>query len=170
MNTRTRVAPLNILAEELCEARLDGEEVLLGSGRGARRPAQLGVAEAAAHFGRYAALDGPGAHRARVPARGVVDAPAPRRDGAPLVPILADMEVLGIAVDDASLGTMSRELYQRIQALEAEMYELSGSSRMVRACQRELSTSVGCLGVRLAHSVIRWHAAVLVCEAVLPRR
>jgi DNA polymerase-1 len=44
----------------------------------------------------------------------------------PLVPILAEMEVLGIAVDDGTLGTMSRELYERIQALEAEMYELSG--------------------------------------------
>ena len=126
VNTRTRVPPLHILAEELCEARLDGEEVLLGSGRSARHPAQLSVAEAAAHFGRYTALMGP----VRTALESRLEEWSMRRlhddMELPLVPILADMEVLGIAVDDVSLGAMSRELYQRIQALEAEMYELSG--------------------------------------------
>ncbi|TMD91631.1 MAG: hypothetical protein E6I76_18735 [Chloroflexi bacterium] len=54
----------------------------------------------------------------------------------PLVPILADMEVLGIAVDDGSLGAMSRELHLRIQALEAEMYELSGHTFNVGSPQQ----------------------------------
>ena len=136
VNTRTRVPPLNILAEELCEARLDGEEVLLGSGRNARRPAQLGVQEAGSHFGRYAALMGP--LRTALEAR--LEEWSMRRlhdeMELPLVPILADMEVLGIAVDDGTLGTMSRELYQRVQALEAEMYELSGHTFNVGSPQQ----------------------------------
>jgi len=136
VNTRTRVPPLNILAEELCEARLDGEEVLLGSGRTARRPAQLGVQEAASHFGRYAALMGP--LRTALEAR--LEEWSMRRlhdeMELPLVPILADMEVLGIAVDDGSLGAMSRELHLRIQALEAEMYELSGHTFNVGSPQQ----------------------------------
>jgi DNA polymerase-1 len=136
VNTRTRVPPLHILAEELCEARLDGEEVLLGSGRSARRPAQLGVLEAAAHFGRYAALMGP--LRTALEAR--LEEWSMRRlhddMELPLVPILADMEVLGIAVDDLQLGTMSTELSQRIQALEAEMYELAGNTFNVGSPQQ----------------------------------
>ncbi len=136
VNTRIRVAPLHILAEELCEARLDAEEVLLGSGRTARRPSQLSVLEAATHFGRYAALMGP--VRTALEAR--LEEWSMRRlhdeMELPLVPILADMEVLGIAVDDVQLGAMSTELYQRIQALEAEMFELSGHTFNVGSPQQ----------------------------------
>ncbi|MDO8683760.1 MAG: DNA polymerase I [Armatimonadota bacterium] len=45
---------------------------------------------------------------------------------APLIPILADMEIRGVAIDTQWLGQLSSELDVRIRALEQEIYELAG--------------------------------------------
>ncbi|MFQ6059417.1 MAG: DNA polymerase I, partial [Anaerolineae bacterium] len=44
----------------------------------------------------------------------------------PLVPILAEMEMSGVALDVGFLQELSRELYQRITALEREIQEMVG--------------------------------------------
>ncbi len=44
----------------------------------------------------------------------------------PLVPVLADMELAGIRVDTAVLAELSRELSERLRALEADMEQLAG--------------------------------------------
>ncbi len=44
----------------------------------------------------------------------------------PLVPVLADMEALGIVVDAAYLHTLSEELAQSIRDVELKIYELAG--------------------------------------------
>ena len=44
----------------------------------------------------------------------------------PLVPVLADMELAGVAVDVSYLQALSRELFERLQELEAEIYRLVG--------------------------------------------
>ena len=45
----------------------------------------------------------------------------------PLVPILADMELAGVAVDTEWLGQLSKVLEERIASLEKEIFELAGT-------------------------------------------
>src|SRR5260370_173506 len=44
----------------------------------------------------------------------------------PLVPILADMELRGIAVDSSQLHGLAREIGERVAAIEAEVQEAAG--------------------------------------------
>ncbi|MFC0269453.1 DNA polymerase I [Kushneria aurantia] len=44
----------------------------------------------------------------------------------PLIPVLSRMERCGVAIDSACLGEQSRELAQRIEALERDAFELAG--------------------------------------------
>ena len=44
----------------------------------------------------------------------------------PLVPVLADMERTGVLVDAAGLRGLSRDFAQRLEGLEAEIYDLAG--------------------------------------------
>ncbi len=46
----------------------------------------------------------------------------------PLVPVLADMEAIGVRVDSATLNTYSGELEKEIRLLETAIYEDAGSS------------------------------------------
>ena len=126
VNTRTRVPPLPILAEELCAVRMAGEEELLGSGRNARRPAQLGVEEAAQYYGRWTAMMGP-LRAELLPQLDEFSMHALHDDmELPLSGVLAEMEVNGIRVDLDALAVLSRELYDRIAALETEVHDIAG--------------------------------------------
>ena len=126
VNTRARVPALPLLVEETCGISLATEEALLGSGRSARTLVSLPVDEAAEYFGRWAASLGP--LRRALLAR--LEEASMRRlhdeMELPLVPVLAEMELCGIAVDGSALTTMSRELSQRIAALETEVQEVAG--------------------------------------------
>lgn len=46
---------------------------------------------------------------------------------APLIPVLARMELTGVRIDPAVLAEQSRRLSERLAALEAEAYELAGT-------------------------------------------
>jgi len=136
VNTRTRVPPVPVLVEDLCSVRMESEETLLGSGRNARSPRQVPVDEAAAYLGRWTALLGP----LRAALLGQVDEFSVRslhdEMDLPLVPILAEMERCGIAVDQAQLGEMSTEMHRRITALEAEICEITGHTFNIGSTQQ----------------------------------
>jgi DNA polymerase-1 len=149
VNTRARVPGLPLLAEELCGVRMDTEEALLGSGRNARRIAQLGVDEAAAYFGRWVAMLGP----LRAALRRQLDEFSMRtlHDDMelPLVPILAEMEVCGIAVDTAQLQVLSRELHDRIVAIESEVHDIAGHTFNIGSTQQLATVLYDDLGLAM---------------------
>ncbi|MBV9100484.1 MAG: hypothetical protein JO198_05500, partial [Candidatus Dormibacteraeota bacterium] len=125
-NTRLRVPALPVLGQDYLGLRVDVEESLLGSGRSKRALSDVPTDEAAAYFGAWVELLEPvGALLARH--LDDMDARALHDDlELPLVPVLAAMELRGVAIDCDLLQAISAEMYQRITALEAEMHELAG--------------------------------------------
>jgi DNA polymerase I len=125
-NSRLKVPTLPVLAHDLCALRVDAEESLLGSGRSKRGLADIPVDEAAAYYGVWIGLIDPvGAALTEQMER----ANATRLHNEmelPLVPILAAMEVEGVAVDCDLLGSISSEMYTRITEIETEIQETAG--------------------------------------------
>jgi len=54
----------------------------------------------------------------------------------PLIPVLMDMEVTGVALDVGFLKEMSRDLYQQIVALEGEIYRAAGHEFNINSTQQ----------------------------------
>ena len=125
-NSRLKVPTLPVLAHDLVALSVEAEELLLGSGRSKRGIADVPIDEAAAYYGVWVGLLDPvGA----VLVRDMERTNATRLHDTmelPLVPILAAMEVEGVAVDCDLLGTISAEMHQRITAIESEVQEVAG--------------------------------------------
>ncbi|MDQ3856216.1 MAG: DNA polymerase I, partial [Chloroflexota bacterium] len=69
----------------------------------------------------------------------------------PLVPVLADMELAGIAINTEALARLSRDLYIRIEEAEAEIKRIAGYDFNVRSPQqlsKLLFTQLGLKGGR----------------------
>ncbi len=125
-NNRLKVPTLPVLAHDLCALRVEPEESLLGAGRSRRGIADVPVEEAAPYYGTWIALLDPvGAalekEMERAGARSLHDDLE-----LPLVPILAAMEVEGVAVDCDLLGSISAEMHARIVEIEREVQEIAG--------------------------------------------
>jgi DNA polymerase-1 len=125
-NPRARVLSLTGLAADLCGVQVESEEELLGSGRSRRRIEELTAAELAAYYGRWVGLV--------EPVRAVL---AKQLTGSgllklhdelelPLVPILAEMERVGILLDRDALVGIAAEMQARIGALEGEVHDRAG--------------------------------------------
>ena len=125
-NSRLKVPTLPVLAHDLCALRVDAEESLLGAGRSKRGVADIPVDEAAAYYGVWIDLIEPvGA----VLTQQMERANATRLHDEmelPLVPILAAMEVEGVAVDCDLLGSISAEMHTRITEIETEIQDTAG--------------------------------------------
>ena len=125
-NSRLKVPTLPVLAHDLVALSVEAEELLLGSGRSKRGIADVPIDEAAAYYGVWVGLLDPvGA----VLVRDMERTNATRLHDTmelPLVPILAAMEVEGVAVDCDLLGAISAEMHQRITAIESEVQEVAG--------------------------------------------
>jgi DNA polymerase I len=126
-NTRLRVPPLTILAQDLCGIRIDAEDSLLGTGRNRLKGwVQVPLPAAAAYFGTWVSLLEP-VSAALEKQLDEVGARAMHDDlELPLVPILAAMEVRGVAVDCDLLASISAEMHARITAIEAEVNDIAG--------------------------------------------
>ncbi|MBV8528466.1 MAG: DNA polymerase I [Candidatus Dormibacteraeota bacterium] len=125
-NQRLRVPSLPVLAHDLCGIQLDEEEALLGIGRSKRDIASVPQDELAAYYGAWAGVIAPVAGAVSqamdtIGARHLYD-----ELELPLVPILAAMEIRGIRVDCDLLGDISRELHERITAIESELHDVAG--------------------------------------------
>jgi DNA polymerase-1 len=125
-NARLKVPTLPVLAHDLCALRVDAEESLLGSGKSKRGVADIPIDEAAAYYGVWIGLIDP---------VGAVLTQQMERANAshlhdvmelPLVPILAAMEVEGVAVNCDLLGSISAEMHTRITEIEQEIQETAG--------------------------------------------
>ncbi|MGD1034809.1 MAG: DNA polymerase I [Candidatus Dormibacteria bacterium] len=125
-NPRSRVLSLSGLAADLCGARIETEEELLGSGRQRRHLEDLTTAELAAHFGHWVGLVEPvrSVLGKQLAASGLLTLHDELE--LPLVPILAAMERVGILLDREALGAISAEMQARIAELEGEVHERAG--------------------------------------------
>jgi DNA polymerase I len=125
-NSRLKVPTLPVLAHDLAALSVEAEESLLGIGRSKRGVADVPVEEAASYYGVWVGLLDPvGA----VLVREMERTNATRLHDTmelPLVPILAAMEVEGVAVDCDLLGAISAEMHERITAIESEVQEVAG--------------------------------------------
>jgi DNA polymerase-1 len=125
-NQRLRVPSLPVLGQDMHGIRLDVEESLLGSGRSRRPLSAVPLEEMANYYGAYAGLLEP-VSRSLERELDDIEARSLHDDlELPLVPVLAAMELRGIAVDCDLLQTISAEMYHRVKALEAEMHDIAG--------------------------------------------
>jgi DNA polymerase-1 len=125
-NSRLKVPTLAVLAHDLSALSVESEETLLGSGRSKRGIADVPIEEAAAYYGVWVGLLDP-VGEALV--RDMERTGATRLHDTmelPLVPILAAMEVEGVAVDCDLLGSISAEMHKRISEIESEVQEVAG--------------------------------------------
>jgi DNA polymerase-1 len=125
-NSRLKVPTLPVLAHDLALLSVEAEETLLGSGRGKRGIADVPVEEAAAYYGVWVGLLDPVGEKL---IRDMERANATRLHDTmelPLVPILAAMEIEGVAIDCDLLGSISAEMHTRITDIEREVQEVAG--------------------------------------------
>ena len=126
-NSRLKVPTLPVLAHDLCGARASRRRRRCSAPAGRKRGiADVPVEEAAAYYGVWVGLLDPVGD---VLARDMERANATRLHDTmelPLVPILAAMEVEGVAVDCDLLGSISAEMHTRIAEIEAEVQEIAG--------------------------------------------
>ena len=125
-NPRTRVPPLPVLAQDLAGARLEPEEELLGSGRLRRSLADLSQGELGDYYGRWVGMVEP--VRAVLTRQLAGSGLLALHDDIelPLVPVLAEMERIGILVDCDALASISAEMRARIAGLEADVHQIAG--------------------------------------------
>ncbi len=134
-------ASRNLGLKNLAAARLGLEmthiEDLIGSGKNQRSMAEVGVAEAAA----YAAADAEAVLRlkpvleaelARLPKLPALFAEVEM----PLVSVLAEMELAGVALDRAFFAAFSQELSQRMADLETQVYQAVGKTFNINSTQQ----------------------------------
>jgi DNA polymerase-1 len=89
----------------------------------------------------------------------------------PLLPVLADMELAGVAVDTAALGELSRRLAGKLRELEGEMAETVGHEvdpRSPRRLAELLFEELGLEGSRRTSSG-RYSTDALALEALAGR-
>jgi DNA polymerase-1 len=138
---------------DLAWAKLDQADVpaaktILGEGKRARTMAEVPVAEAA----EYARLQVTLIERLVPVLLRDLDAAALRALyfdlELPLVPVLAVMERHGVAIDVPFLQQLSRELYEAIQTLEKEIYDLAGGPFNINSPPQLSDVLFGKLGLK----------------------
>ncbi|MEZ0397265.1 MAG: DNA polymerase I [Anaerolineales bacterium] len=131
----------NLGLKNLAAARLGLEmthiEDLIGSGKNQRSMAEVPISQAAA----YAAADAEAVLRLR-PVLEVELARLPKLPSLfaevemPLVPVLAEMEIAGVALDRDFFAAFSLELNQRMAELEAQVYQAVGRTFNLNSTQQ----------------------------------
>jgi DNA polymerase-1 len=125
-NPRARVPSLPVLGQDLLGARVGLEEELLGSGRRRRSLADLSVSELGDYYGSWVAVVEPvrAVLTRQLQATGLLA--LHDEIELPLVPVLAEMERVGILVDCDALAVISAEMRNRLGELEAEVHRVAG--------------------------------------------
>src|SRR5262249_54525627 len=127
---------LRDLAWAKVQVELPSVQSLLGIGKKAITMAELSIA----HAGAYACNEALLVERLVPLLQGELDEAAHtrlfREVEMPLVPVLADMERVGIAVDLPYLAELGRELETRISNLETEIYGHVGHEFNIGSTQR----------------------------------
>jgi DNA polymerase-1 len=164
LNSGVRSPSLEALASDVLHRTIDGRESLFGSGKTAMTCDQVEVARAAAFFGERM--------RVMLELEPLLQQQLDRLGNAelfkdlemPLLPVLAEMEIAGVAVDIPYLQQVSRELYEQLQRLDGEIEDVAHGPINVNSPQqlaRFLFEDLNLPGGRKTKSGYSTDAAVL---------
>jgi DNA polymerase-1 len=125
LNSGIRSPSLEALASDVLHRSIEGPEALFGTGKAALTCDQVDVARAAAFYGarmRVLLELGP---RLLAELDRLGNGALFRELEMPLVPVLAELEIAGVAIDTPYLQEVSRDLYQQLQRLDAEIADVA---------------------------------------------
>ena len=119
LNSGVRSPSLEALASDVLHRVIEGRESLFGSGKTAMTCDQVDIMRAAAFYGDRMRVMLELAPRLESELDRLGNAELFRDLEMPLVPVLAEIEIAGVAIDLPYLQQVSRELYEQLQRLVA---------------------------------------------------
>ncbi len=125
LNSGVRSPSLEALASDVLHRSIEGREAQFGSGKTAMTCDQVDVMRAAAFFGDRMRVMLELAPRLESELDRLGNAELFRDLEMPLVPVLAEIEVAGVAIDLPYLQQVSRELYELLQRLDQEIADVA---------------------------------------------
>jgi len=125
LNSGVRSPSLEALASDVLHRSIEGREALFGSGKTAMTCDQVDVMRAAAFFGDRMRVMLELAPRLESELDRLGNAELFRDLEMPLVPVLAEIEIAGVAIDLPYLQQVSRELYEQLQRLDQEIADVA---------------------------------------------
>jgi DNA polymerase I len=125
LNSGIRTPSLEALASDVLHRAIDAKEALLGSGKTAMSSTQVEVARVAAFYGDRMRIILELAPPLQSELERLKNAELFRDLEMPLVPVLAEMELAGVAIDSPYLQQVSRELYDQLQQLDKEIADVA---------------------------------------------
>jgi len=125
LNSGVRSPSLEALASDVLHRSIEGREALFGSGKTAMTCDQVEVLRAAAFFGDRMRVMLELAPRLESELDRLGNAELFRDLEMPLVPVLAEIEIAGVAIDLPYLQQVSRELYEQLQRLDQEIADVA---------------------------------------------
>jgi DNA polymerase-1 len=136
LNSGVRSPSLEALASDVLHRSIEGREALFGSGKTAMTCDQVEVMRAAAFFGDRMRVMLELAPRLESELDRLGNAELFRDLEMPLVPVLADIEIAGVAIDLPYLQQVSRELYDQLQRLDQEIVDVANGPINVNSPQQ----------------------------------
>jgi DNA polymerase I len=125
LNSGVRTPSLEALASDVLHRAIAGREALFGSGKTAMACDQVDFERAAAFFGERMRVMLELAPKLQSELQRLGNAELFRDLEMPLLPVLGEMELAGVAVDIPYLQTVSRELYEQLQRLDQEITDVA---------------------------------------------
>ena len=135
-----------------------------GSGKGGRGQAQLSMRDVPLELAApYAAADADATWRLAALLRPQIQALGLSRlldeVELPVLPVLVDMELAGIAIDLPYLSTLSNELHQRLQIIETQIHGYAGRRFNIGSPQQLSGVLYQMLGLHLNFADVQAHPA-----------
>ncbi len=125
LNSGIRSPSLEALASDVLHRSIEARQALLGSGKAALAMTQVEQSRAAAFHGERLRVILQLAPRLMADLERLGNGVLFRDVEMPLVPVLAEMELAGVAIDAAYLQQLSRELYEQLQRVEREIADVA---------------------------------------------
>ena len=136
LNSGVRSPSLEALASDVLHRSIEGREALFGSGKTAMTCDQVDILRAAAFFGDRMRVMLELAPRLESELDRLGNAELFRDLEMPLVPVLAEIEIAGVAIDLPYLQQVSRELYDLLQRLDQEIADVANGPINVNSPQQ----------------------------------
>jgi DNA polymerase I len=136
LNSGVRSPSLEALASDVLHRSIEGREALFGSGKTAMTCDQVDIMRAAAFCGDRMRVMLELAPRLESELDRLGNAELFRDLEMPLVPVLAEIEIAGVAIDLPYLQQVSRELYEQLQRLDQEIADVANGPINVNSPQQ----------------------------------
>jgi DNA polymerase-1 len=136
LNSGIRSPSLEALASDVLHRAIEGPESVFGSGKTALTCDQVEIARAAAFYGDRMRVILELAPRLQSELDRLGNGELFRNLEMPLVPVLAEVEIAGVAVDTPYLQEVSRELYEQLQRLDGEIADVANGPINVNSPQQ----------------------------------